>query len=133
MLNELSNLPLLAPIVATGIGLVAWVLSGFTEPLPDGTRLALLGAGGAVLWAAKHGPLREVLRLPEARRQIPAELRYRAHRHQGCAARGESSTPQADTHPPSTRPGPASMHSPPTVRSREMTCIRPAPHTPPQP
>jgi hypothetical protein len=98
--------------------LVAWVLSGFTEPLPDGTRLALLGAGGAVLWAAKHGPLREVLRLPEARRQIPAELRYRAHRHQGCAARGESSTPQADTHPPSTRPGPASMHSPPTVRSR---------------
>ncbi|MGH3479872.1 MAG: hypothetical protein ACRDQD_23925 [Nocardioidaceae bacterium] len=54
--------------------LVAWVLSGFTEPLPDGARLALLGAGGALLWAAKHGPLRGVLRLPEARRQIPAEV-----------------------------------------------------------
>lgn len=54
--------------------LVAWVLSGFTEPLSDGVRLALLGAGGAVLWAAKHGPLRGVLRLPEARRQIPAEV-----------------------------------------------------------
>lgn len=54
--------------------LVVWVLSGFTEPLPDGARLALLGAGGAILWAAKHGPLRGVLRLPEARRQIPAEV-----------------------------------------------------------
>lgn len=54
--------------------LVAWVLSGFTEPLSDGARLALLGAGGAILWAAKHGPLRDVLRLPEARRQIPAEV-----------------------------------------------------------
>lgn len=54
--------------------LVAWVLSGFTEPLPDGARLALLGAGGAVLWAAKHGPLQGALRLPEARRQIPAEV-----------------------------------------------------------
>ncbi|MDQ3988720.1 MAG: hypothetical protein M3291_05915 [Actinomycetota bacterium] len=54
--------------------LVAWVLSGFTEPLSDSARLALLGAGGAVLWAAKHGPLRGVLRLPETRRQIPAEV-----------------------------------------------------------
>lgn len=54
--------------------LVAWVLSGFTEPLPDAARLALLGAGGGALWAAKHGPLRGVLRLPEARRQIPAEV-----------------------------------------------------------
>ncbi|MPZ65861.1 MAG: hypothetical protein GEU83_10220 [Pseudonocardiaceae bacterium] len=54
--------------------LVAWVLSGFTEPLTDLARLALLGAGGGLLWAAKHGLLRGVLRLPEARRQIPAEV-----------------------------------------------------------
>lgn len=59
---------------ATLTALVAWVLSGFTEPLPDGARLSLLGIGGAFLWAAKHGPLRTVLRLPEARRQIPAEV-----------------------------------------------------------
>jgi hypothetical protein len=53
---------------------VAWVISGFTEPVPDGARVALLAAAAAAVWSIKHGPLAGHLRLPEARRQIPAEV-----------------------------------------------------------
>lgn len=53
---------------------VAWVLSGFTEPVPDAWRVALLTVAAAAVWAIKHGPLAGHLRLPEARRQIPAEV-----------------------------------------------------------
>lgn len=52
----------------------AWVVSGFGEPVPDGWRFALLAAAGAAVWSIKHGPLAGHLRLPEARRQIPAEV-----------------------------------------------------------
>ncbi len=54
--------------------LVAWILSGFTEPLNDGIRAALLIVGGVFVWTCKHGPLENVITLPEARRQIPAEV-----------------------------------------------------------
>ncbi|MGH2941844.1 MAG: hypothetical protein ACRDLN_03575 [Solirubrobacteraceae bacterium] len=54
--------------------LAAWLLSGFAEPLSDGVRLALLAAGGVLLWAIKHGPLEGAVALPEARRQIPAQV-----------------------------------------------------------
>lgn len=54
--------------------LVAWVLSGFTEPLGDGVRLALLGIGALLVWLIKQGFLSKVITLPEARRQIPAEV-----------------------------------------------------------
>jgi hypothetical protein len=54
--------------------LAAWVLSGFTEPLADAWRPALLGAAAVLVWLARHGPLQGVLPLPEARRQIPAEV-----------------------------------------------------------
>lgn len=54
--------------------MAAWVLSGFAEPLGEGARLALLAAGGAFVWACKHGPLARVVSLPEARRQIPAHV-----------------------------------------------------------
>lgn len=43
-----------------------WILSGFFAPLPSEVRLTLLASGAVVLWMAKQ--------LPEARRQIPAEV-----------------------------------------------------------
>lgn len=54
--------------------LAAWLLSGFTEPLSDGQRLGLLVAGGVFVWLCKHGPLVDVVSLPEARRQIPSQV-----------------------------------------------------------
>lgn len=54
--------------------LVVWILSGFTEPLNDGIRAALLIIGGVFVWASKHGPLANVIALPETRRQTPAEV-----------------------------------------------------------
>jgi hypothetical protein len=51
-----------------------WILSGFTEPLGDGARLALLLVGGLLVWLVKDGPLQGIVALPEARRQIPAEV-----------------------------------------------------------
>lgn len=54
--------------------LLAWVLSGFAEPLPDGVRIALLAAGSVLVFASKHGPLAGRVALPEARRQIPARV-----------------------------------------------------------
>jgi hypothetical protein len=52
----------------------AWLLSGFTEALPDAARVALLGVGACFVWLCKHGPLTGVIALPEARRQIPAQV-----------------------------------------------------------
>lgn len=54
--------------------LAAWVLSGFAEPLGAGARAGLLVAGAAFVWLCKHGPLAGRVRLPEARRQIPAHV-----------------------------------------------------------
>jgi hypothetical protein len=54
--------------------LAAWLLGGFTEPLNDGWRLALLAGGAVFIWLCKHGPLVGVVVLPETRRQIPAEV-----------------------------------------------------------
>lgn len=57
--------------------LAAWVVSGFTEPLPGWLRVALLAAGTVLLWLAKEGPLAGRLPLPETRRQIPVEVFHR--------------------------------------------------------
>ena len=54
--------------------LIAWVLSGFVAPLGAGLRAVLLLAGAAFIWLCKHGPLAGRITLPEARRQIPAEV-----------------------------------------------------------
>lgn len=54
--------------------LLVWVLSGFVEPLGEATRVALLIAGAAFVWLCKQGPLSGIVKLPEARRQIPAEV-----------------------------------------------------------
>jgi vacuolar-type H+-ATPase subunit I/STV1 len=54
--------------------LVAWVLSGFAEPLGPRLRAVLLLVGAALIWLCKHGPLAGYVTLPEARRQIPAEV-----------------------------------------------------------
>lgn len=54
--------------------MVAWLLSGFTAPLGDAWRFGLLASLGVVVWLGKHGPLSGVVRLPEMRRQIPADV-----------------------------------------------------------
>lgn len=54
--------------------LSAWLISGFTEPIPDRWRPTLLAVAAVAVWSAKHGPLDGWVRLPEARRQIPAQV-----------------------------------------------------------
>jgi hypothetical protein len=54
--------------------IAAWVLSGFLAPVPQRARLIVLALSAAIVWLAKEGPLRGRLHLPEARRQIPAEV-----------------------------------------------------------
>lgn len=53
---------------------LAWLLSGFVEPLDGTVRAALLCGGALFVWAAKHGPLSGRVSLPEARRQIPSAV-----------------------------------------------------------
>jgi hypothetical protein len=52
----------------------AWLASGFTEPLPVSVRLALLGACAGLVVLSRHGVLAGAIRVPEAKRQIPAEV-----------------------------------------------------------
>ena len=52
----------------------AWVLSGFLAPVPQRARLVILVLSAAVVWLAKEGPLKGRIHLPEAKRQIPAEV-----------------------------------------------------------
>jgi hypothetical protein len=52
----------------------AWVLGGFTAPLPGRGRAALIGVGAVVVWICERGPLADQCTLPQARRQIPAEV-----------------------------------------------------------
>src|SRR5438132_14144104 len=52
----------------------AWFLSGFTEPLGTVVRVVLFCLGAAFAWLVKQGPLAHFFSLPEARRQIPAEV-----------------------------------------------------------
>lgn len=54
--------------------LLAWLASGFVEPLSAAARVVLLVAGALFAWAVKHGALAGRVRLPEARRQIPLEV-----------------------------------------------------------
>jgi hypothetical protein len=54
--------------------MVAWILSGFTEPLHQAVRAVLLGLGAIFMWMCKQGPLSQVVSLPESHRQIPAEV-----------------------------------------------------------
>jgi hypothetical protein len=54
--------------------LVAWCLSGFTQPLGPISRVILLCLGAGFIWLVKQGPLGRFVSLPESRRQIPAEV-----------------------------------------------------------
>lgn len=54
--------------------IAAFLLSGFFEPLSTSARVAALGVGTGLIWAIKHGPLRDLLSLPENRRQIPSTV-----------------------------------------------------------
>jgi hypothetical protein len=53
---------------------VAWILSGLLAPLSVTARLALLGGMALFVWLCKHSPYLKNVKLPEARRQIPAEV-----------------------------------------------------------
>jgi hypothetical protein len=53
---------------------VAWILSGFAALLPPAARVALVVLGAILVWLVKEGPLSRYVALPEARRQIPAEI-----------------------------------------------------------
>lgn len=53
---------------------LAWLASGFVEPLAAPLRVALLVAGALFVWLVKHGRLAGRVQLPEARRQIPLEV-----------------------------------------------------------
>lgn len=54
--------------------LAAWLASGFTEALPMPVRIGLIGAGVVVVILVRQGVLAHIIRLPEARRLIPAEV-----------------------------------------------------------
>lgn len=54
--------------------LLAWLLSGFAEPLGSHRRAALLCLAALLVWAVKHGPLAGRVTLPETRRQIPSAV-----------------------------------------------------------
>jgi hypothetical protein len=82
---------------------VAWVASGFTEPVPDAWRFALLVLAGVAVWSIKHGPLAGHLRLPEARRQIPAEV-FGANLVRGAARFGFELATGVRTYAPSAAP-----------------------------
>jgi hypothetical protein len=59
---------------ATLTAVVAWVLSGLAAPLGMTARLTVLGVMALFVWLCKHSPYLKNVKLPEARRQIPAEV-----------------------------------------------------------
>jgi hypothetical protein len=83
--------------------LVAWFLSGFTQPLPDAWRLVLLVAVGVFVWLCKHGPLTGIVMLPEARRQIPAHV-FGGDLTRGAYRFGFELATGVRTHTPSAAP-----------------------------
>jgi hypothetical protein len=54
--------------------MTAWVLSGFAAPIPEFSRAAIIVGGAGFIWLCKRGPLSRRISLPQARRQIPAEV-----------------------------------------------------------
>lgn len=63
-----------AVLGASLTALLAWLASGFLEPVDRLVRLVAVLVTAGIVWAAKSGPLVGRFRLPEARRQIPAEV-----------------------------------------------------------
>lgn len=82
---------------------VVWLLSGFTQPVPDGWRLFLLCAAAGFVWLCKHGPLAGVVTLPEARRQIPAQV-FGGSLTRGAYRFGFELATGVRTHAPSAAP-----------------------------
>jgi hypothetical protein len=54
--------------------MTAWVLSGFLAPVPEAVRAAMIAGGAIFIWLCERGPLSGSISLPQARRQIPAEV-----------------------------------------------------------
>jgi hypothetical protein len=52
----------------------AWLLSGLAEPLQKWQRTTLLVTGALLIGASKGSHLSGIVRLPEARRQIPSRV-----------------------------------------------------------
>lgn len=76
-LRDLEAVSAFAAGTSAGAGasaLVLWLLAGLASPLPAGVRASLLAVGALLLWGAREGPGAGRLPLPEARRQIPAEV-----------------------------------------------------------
>ncbi len=66
-------------VVGTTLGatltvMITWVLSGFAAPLPVYARAAMIAVGAIFIWLCERGPLSSRISLPQARRQIPAEV-----------------------------------------------------------
>jgi len=59
---------------ALGTAGFLWIVSGFAEPLAPWARGIGIALAATVVLAAKHGPVRFRVALPENRRQIPAEV-----------------------------------------------------------
>ena len=59
---------------ALASAIVFWFLAGFLAPLPQFLRVAMMLAGAAVVLLSWYGLLDGKIRLPENRRQIPAEV-----------------------------------------------------------
>jgi hypothetical protein len=55
-------------------GMTAWVLSGFAAPLPSPVRAGTIAAGAVVIWLCERGLFSGRISLPQAKRQIPAEV-----------------------------------------------------------
>ena len=54
--------------------MTAWMLGGFAAPLSAAARAAMITSGAVVLWLCERGPLSGLIPLPQAKRQIPAEV-----------------------------------------------------------
>jgi hypothetical protein len=51
-----------------------WFLAGFVAPLPQVLRVAMIATGATAVLLSWRGPLKGKIRLPENRRQIPAQV-----------------------------------------------------------
>jgi hypothetical protein len=59
---------------ALASALLFWFLAGFLAPLPKSLRVSMIVGGAAAVLLSWHGPPGGTFRLPENRRQIPAEV-----------------------------------------------------------
>jgi hypothetical protein len=54
--------------------MTAWAVGGFAAPLPRLARAGVIVTGAVIIWLCERGRLSGRISLPQARRQIPAEV-----------------------------------------------------------